>query len=188
MREAAVKLPTGEQYQVTGISGFDYAKDLALITIEAVNGLSVPFGNSDAVAAGDAVVVIGSPAGFDGSLSSGVVSAVRIDVEGHRVFQATAPISSGSSGGGMFNMCGELIGITTSSMTNSQNLNFFVASKHVEELLAGRTGRTWTLADFSTEIAPEVENTEMSDIFSRAQRGDAAAQFDLGHRFYRTLP
>ena len=61
------------------------------------------------------------------TLSEGLISNLR--AEGHRnIVQTTAPVSPGSSGGGLFDERGNLIGITTSQITSAQNLNFAIAA------------------------------------------------------------
>jgi hypothetical protein len=74
---------------------------------------------------GDKVYAIGNPQGFDLTLSDGLLSSKRSSTD-RNLIQFTAPISSGSSGGGLFNTNGELIGITTASRKDSQNLNFAI--------------------------------------------------------------
>jgi hypothetical protein len=70
---------------------------------------------------GDEILTIGSPLGLENSLSIGIVSGIRNDL-----IQISAAISPGSSGGGLFNKYGKLIGITTSKMVGGENLNFAI--------------------------------------------------------------
>jgi hypothetical protein len=77
---------------------------------------------ADKVEIGDKTIAIGSPKGLDWSLSVGIVS--RIPSDKSNLVQTSAPISAGSSGGGLFNTDGKLIGITTSAISDGQNLNF----------------------------------------------------------------
>jgi S1-C subfamily serine protease len=80
------------------------------------------------VKVGERVFTIGSPQGLELSLAEGLVSSKRT-VDAGRLIQTTAPISSGSSGGGLFDVHGHLIGITTFMLKNSQNLNFAIAAE-----------------------------------------------------------
>lgn len=82
---------------------------------------------------GQKVFAVGAPQGLELTLSDGIVSAMRSS-DLISTIQTTAAISPGSSGGGLFNMNGELIGITTSTLKNSQNLNFAISSIHIREL------------------------------------------------------
>lgn len=100
--------------------------DLAYLTCQ--NGLDVI--NKDPTISnnyqqGQKVYAIGNPLGLERSISEGIVSGIRFD-DGRKLIQTTAPISPGSSGGGLFNDNGELIGITTATLVNGQNLNFAI--------------------------------------------------------------
>lgn len=74
---------------------------------------------------GQKVVAIGSPEGLFNTVSDGIISAFRT-IDGVNMIQFTAPISSGSSGGAVLNMYGEVIGISTSGIDDGQNINFAV--------------------------------------------------------------
>jgi hypothetical protein len=74
---------------------------------------------------GQKVFTIGNPSGLDWSISDGIISGFRTN-NGSEIIQFTAPISSGSSGGGLFDSDGNLIGITTSQIIDAQNLNFSI--------------------------------------------------------------
>ena len=79
------------------------------------------------LAKGNKVVAIGSPKGLQNTVSEGIVSSFRI-VEGVQQIQISAPIDHGSSGGGLFNSKGELVGVTASGYAGSNaDLNFAVA-------------------------------------------------------------
>jgi tetratricopeptide (TPR) repeat protein len=100
--------------------------DLAfLVSIEPVSGNPVSIGSTDGLAVGDRVFAIGNPKGLELTLSDGLISSFR-DESGVRYIQTTAPISPGSSGGGLFDDRGRLVGLTTFTMINSQNLNFAI--------------------------------------------------------------
>ena len=77
---------------------------------------------------GEQVYTIGSPSGLESTLGQGIVSGLRT-VAGQHLVQTTAPISPGSSGGGLFDGAGNLIGITSFMLKNSQGLNFAVAAE-----------------------------------------------------------
>jgi serine protease Do len=78
---------------------------------------------------GDTVYAMGHPYGLEWSFSSGVVSAIRVEedmVDNIPIIQATAPISPGNSGGGLFNEYGQLVGICSFTRVRGQNLNFWI--------------------------------------------------------------
>jgi S1-C subfamily serine protease len=80
------------------------------------------------VKVGDRVYTIGTPKGLELTLAEGVISSKRT-ADGTRLVQTNAAISQGSSGGGLFDSQGNLIGITTFMLKDSQNLNFAIAAE-----------------------------------------------------------
>jgi hypothetical protein len=133
---AIVKLPDGAFYDVDGVVAFDKARDLAVIKAHGQNFRVVTLGNSDRVQVGEEIVAIGSPLSLESTVSSGIVSGIRtIEEEGGKFLQVTAPISPGSSGGPLFNMAGEVVGITTLYLKDGENLNFAIPINDVKGLL-----------------------------------------------------
>lgn len=112
--------------------------DLAILPALSVDrsGLAI---SSDRPRPGEEVWVVGSPEGLHGSVSSGVVSALR-SVEGTEFLQITAPISSGSSGGPILDADGDVIGVVASYVTDGQNLNFGVPADRLRALAASPSG------------------------------------------------
>ena len=97
-----VKLPNGDAYKTADLVEVDDAKDIVVIKIKGFKLPVVTLGDSDKAEVGEQVVAISSPEGLTNSISTGVISGVR-RFDTHRVFQLTAPISNGSSGGALFN-------------------------------------------------------------------------------------
>ena len=101
----------------------DAARDLAVLRCEqSANLTPLTLGDSRAISPGDSVTVIGSPLGLQNTISEGIVGALRVDGDTD-IIQITAPISSGSSGGAVFDAQGNVIGIISASYTEGQNLN-----------------------------------------------------------------
>jgi hypothetical protein len=133
---AVVKLSNGAFFPVSGVLASDSDRDLAIIK---VNGKNLPFlmlGDIDKLHAGDHVVAIGSPLGFEGTVSDGIVSALR-DVAGKKWIQTTAPVSHGNSGGPLLDMNDHVVGVITwgVNLELGQNLNFAAPCNGVAELL-----------------------------------------------------
>lgn len=107
------------------IIGQDSASDIAVIKIAANNLKPAQFGSSSKVKLGEDVVTIGSPAGFYGSVTKGIVSGLDrpIKVEDSSLamncIQIDAAINPGNSGGALLNMWGQVIGITSSKLASS---------------------------------------------------------------------
>jgi len=81
---------------------------------------------------GEEVFVISTPEGLEGVVSPGIVSALHNSID----LQISCPISSGSSGGPVFNFYGEVVGIVNGFLTVGQNLNFAIAARHLRKLLS----------------------------------------------------
>lgn len=99
--------------------------DLAILQSDELDAKVAAISSVDGIEVGANVYAIGNPRGLELTLSSGLISGKR-DVEGVSFIQTSAPISPGSSGGGLFNSESKLIGITTMNLIDSQNLNFAV--------------------------------------------------------------
>lgn len=99
--------------------------DLAVLKIKAVGLPKARFGSSNSLVVGDWVLSIGSPHHLPFTAVHGMVSALnRWDTHAESV-QTDMPIYQGASGGGVFNMCGEVVGKVESSIQNANGLNFF---------------------------------------------------------------
>lgn len=134
---AIVKFPDGAFYDVEGMLAFDKDRDLAVIKARGQNFRTVILGNSDRLQVGETVVAIGNPLSLESTVSSGILSGIRdIEDEGGKYLQITAPISPGSSGGPLFNMAGEVVGITTLYLKGGENLNFAIPVNDAKLLLA----------------------------------------------------
>lgn len=132
-----IKGGDGKTYTPESVNFVDAVNDLALIKVKenyVPEGLS--FENPDKTEEGDKVFVIGNPAGWELSLSEGIVSGKRnvdpITNENRETIQITAPISPGSSGSPVFNKRGKVIGVASiGSGGTLQNLNFAASIKPV---------------------------------------------------------
>ncbi len=101
---------------IARVVGTDPRSDVALLKVDADNLPSVKIGNSDALEVGEWVLAIGSPFGFDFSVTSGIVSAIgrALPNESYVPFiQTDVAINPGNSGGPLFNLEGEVIGINS---------------------------------------------------------------------------
>ena len=149
-----VGLHDGSEYPAT-IMGIDELTDIALLKIEPQRPLSaVSLGHSRQMRVGQWVLAAGNPFGLGGSVTSGIISAIGRDIRlgpFDDFIQTDAPINPGNSGGPLFNMAGEVIGITTlifSPSGASAGIGFAVPSDLarpvIEQLLrGGRVERGW---------------------------------------------
>ena len=133
---AVVKLPDGAFYAVDGVLASDKARDIAIIKAHGQNFRTLKLGNSDRIQVGEEVVAIGSPLSLESTVSNGIVSGIRSAEDlGGKFLQITTPISHGSSGGPLFNMAGEVIGITSMYLKGGENLNFAIPINDAKQLL-----------------------------------------------------
>ncbi len=116
----------------TAIIGLDVEKDILIIKISDKTFPSISLGNSDSIKVGQRIYAIGSPMGFENTITEGIISGVRSYEERTKNFiQVSAAISPGSSGGAVVDSKGKLIAITTLTITNGQNLNFAIPINEV---------------------------------------------------------
>ena len=160
-----------KDYDATLI-GEDVESDIAVVKIDATGLTPAVMGDSDTLAVGEMVLAVGNPLGeLGGTVTDGIISALNrnVMVEGNEMtlIQASASVSPGNSGGGLFNMQGELIGIVNakSSGDNAEGLGFAIpinkASQVASDLIengyvSGRPAMGVTIVDVnSPEMAME---------------------------------
>jgi tetratricopeptide (TPR) repeat protein len=135
---AEVHSSTGTVMAVKGVLAVDAEGDIALLKIDAPSPAIRPLPlDKTSPQEGESVVVIGNPLGLEGSVTNGIVSAVRDIPTFGRIIQITAPISSGSSGSPVVNMQGQVIGIATLQVTGGQSVNFAIPSERISQLQSG---------------------------------------------------
>ncbi|HEX8846188.1 MAG TPA: tetratricopeptide repeat protein [Pyrinomonadaceae bacterium] len=127
-------------YIVKGVLAVDGEGDIALLQVDIPPNIATPLTVvRTSPQEGESIVVIGNPLGLEGSISNGIVSAVRDIQNFGRIIQITAPISPGSSGSPVINMRGEVVGVATLQLADGQSLNFAVPSDRVVQLQAGQS-------------------------------------------------
>lgn len=121
-------------YDVQYILNYNVMKDIAILKLKDTSNLPfLSLGDSDKLELAEEVVAIGNPLELQNSVSTGIVSGLRV-LFGMSYIQTSAAISPGNSGGPLINSYGEVIGITTMSMANTQNINFAVPINSVKKL------------------------------------------------------
>jgi serine protease Do len=153
------------------VIGSDPYMDIAVLKMETKDKFqTVAFGNSDKARVGDWVVAIGNPFGLGGTVTSGIISARNRDIGMTRYddfIQTDASINQGNSGGPLFNLKGEVVGINTAiiGQSGSIGIGFAIpsnaASKVIDQLVSyGETRRGWLgvrIQEVTKEIAEAVE-------------------------------
>ena len=125
----------GKVFPVLGTLAVDEEGDLALLSVET--SLDHPRASELAQVLpdeGETIFVIGNPLRLEGSVTNGIVSAVREVPNVGKIIQITAPISHGNSGSPVFNLKGQIVGVVTIKVTNGQNINLAIGAGRVAEL------------------------------------------------------
>jgi len=128
----------GKVFPVAGTIAVDEEGDLALLKVDMppdrprATELAATLPDE-----GESIFVIGNPLKLEGSVSNGIVSAVREVPNVGKIIQITAPISHGNSGSPVFNLKGQVIGVVTVKVTNGQNINLAIGAARLEQLHPG---------------------------------------------------
>ncbi len=137
-----VSFPNGDTYEAALI-GRDPATDIAILKIEAgANIPAVPWGDSDSAEVGEWVIAIGNPFGYSGSVAAGIISARNRDISSGAYddfIQTDVAINKGNSGGPLFNMDGEVIGVNTAILSptgGSVGISFSVPAELAKSIAA----------------------------------------------------
>jgi serine protease Do len=126
------------QIRIVAINKFG---DIALLKIddkEAPKFKYVLLGSADALAVGEGVFAIGSPLGLERTVTEGILSTKTRQMAGELYLQTTAQINPGNSGGPLFNMRGEVVGITNMKITFGEGLGFAIPVESVKYFLDHR--------------------------------------------------
>ena len=180
-----------KEYKAKVIGADPYA-DLAVLKLETKDVFTpVSFGDSDKARVGDWVIAIGNPFGLGGTVTAGIISARNRDINLTRYddfIQTDASINQGNSGGPLFNLDGEVVGINTAIIapgsSGSIGIGFAIpsnpASKVIEQLLKfGETKRGWLgvrIQEVTKEIAQleKLEKPQGALVASVAENSPAA--------------
>jgi serine protease Do len=161
-----VVLPSGDRLPAE-LAGRDVATDLAVLRVQSREPLPhVPFGDSDRARVGDLVIAVGNPFGLGGTVTLGIVSARNRNIEAGRYddfIQTDAAINRGNSGGPLFSMSGEVIGVNTAIVSptgGSVGVGFAMPSNLVRPVVDqilrfGEARRGWFGVRL-TPVTPEI--------------------------------
>lgn len=180
---STLEVTSGDDTYSATVAGYDESLDLAVLKVEDLPLEPVVLGDSDALKVGDWAICIGNPLSFTGTTTVGVISALNrevtsksTDAYGRRtnnvnlMIQTDAAINAGNSGGGMFNVAGELVGVPSMKYTGSyyststvegigMAIPINVAKPLIEEVLSGKTVANGASSADSTKdsssVAPE---------------------------------
>jgi hypothetical protein len=170
MKNVTVQTATGEIFDSISVLATDERRDLAIVKIAGFNLSILELGNSDAVTVGEPVVIVGSPRGLEGTITAGILSAVRDSGEGFKVLQTDAAVNPGNSGGPLVNNKGQAIGVVSFKLRSAEGLNFAVPINYIRGMLNTRhepmslEQMRGTLVAAPSEILTEVSHAKMRSI------------------------
>ena len=184
----------GMYFDINEILCYDQVADVAILKTNARTRLDLlTLASTSTLGKGSRVVAIGSPLGLLNIVSEGIYSGIVIDETEYILF--TAAISSGSSGGALFNENGEVIGVTAATYTKGQNLNLAVPIEKVAELWGSYSSGKYIMPK-NKPSEPQMSIDEQYNIaedyfaennydaalewfLKAAERGHAKAQYEL---------
>ena len=143
--ELEVVFTDGTTKKVVDISNYNRALDVAVLNLEAGEYTPVNIGSSRNVKIGSTVYSIGYPLVNNLTIGDGLVSS-KLNLEGNNYIQVSAPISPGSSGGVLVNKAGQVIGITSATFLQGQNMNLVIPISDVTRVLGEQTHLNITAA------------------------------------------
>ncbi len=186
--EITIRLKDNREYVAKKI-GSDEATDVALLQIDAKDLVDMPVGDSSKLQVGDFAIAIGNPFGLGQTVTSGIVSALGrsgLNIEGYEDFiQTDAAINPGNSGGPLINLKGEMVGMNTAIIGNSNGggnvgIGFAVPTSIVSNVMAQliehgevRRGRIGiVIADLSPELSKSLNvNQNEGAVIQRVEKG-----------------
>lgn len=128
-----VLIKWGDLKFAASVTDVDTVRDLCLLSVPELRAPVVTLRKLDTLRVGQRVYAIGNPEGLELTLTEGLVSALRTK-RGDRMIQTSAAITHGSSGGGLFDLEGRLIGVTTSGVKEGLGLNFAIPADYIAEI------------------------------------------------------
>lgn len=187
---SSIKIKDGPAlYDVTNIT-MHPTRDLAFLETLLIDPTAFinrdPF-VSDDYKIGQKVYTIGNPIGLDRSISEGIISGFRND-NGESYIQTTAPISPGSSGGGLFNENGYLIGITTASIEKGQNINFAIQMGNIDTTKFIQYVNRSSRQNLETPQDDGIKKTILQKIILEIELGNNAGALSMCQEAIRQYP
>jgi tetratricopeptide (TPR) repeat protein len=187
---ASFKVGRGKQFVDATVYAADGDKDIALLEAPDISGKAIQMGSAASLKVGQPVYAVGAPQGLELSISEGIVSQLR---GGPPPFiQTTAAISPGSSGGGLFDAEGRLVGLTALYLEGGQNLNFALPVEWIAAVKPGlaapakeRSQGAWLARAAELEEKKDWPGLrDWSLAWTKSEPDNEDAWFSLGEAYY----
>jgi serine protease Do len=137
---SVVKVKAGSSVLSASVTVEDKELDLCRLSVSGLGAPAVTIAGVGELQTGERVYAIGAPRGLELTISEGIVSSLR-EVANGKLVQTTAAVSPGSSGGGLFDAQGRLVGIVTFQRNDGQNLNFAVPADWIADMRSRGSSR-----------------------------------------------
>jgi V8-like Glu-specific endopeptidase len=162
----SIKLTNGQVYKAYKVLAYDKIRDIAVLKIDSVEKLpALELGNSEEIKVGQNIFTIGYPLGVGSVMSTGIISSAKTTVEDKEFIQISAPISPGSSGGALINAYGAVIGITTATLTEGQNMNLAVPINAFKMMPLSKEILLSQIIDNATSESTSSESKETAQVY-----------------------
>lgn len=161
--------------QIAGLFYNDPSHDLCLIAVPGAQFKPVNIRPSNQAHIGDEVYAIGNPLGYEGTITTGIISNKEI-IDNQPMLQISAAISPGSSGGGLFDKDGHLIGITKSRNPNGENIGFAIPSEALQTILNPQEEHNKEHQQKSENIASNENDNSVIDTTTPANNDDQSSK------------
>jgi len=151
---AVVKTADGNTYSATTVLGYDEDRDISIIKVDGSGFTALSVADSDTVYNGQKIFCIGGAAGFENTITTGLVANADREIGGQRYIHISAPILSGSGGGAALNEYAQVVGVNTVELDRGQIISVAVPSNVIRNIsYAGMTMESITKERASKYIA-----------------------------------
>ena len=158
-----VTVKAGAQVLAATVAVADESLDLCSLNVPRLDAPVATLGTAAGLRTGQRVYAIGAPMGLELTISEGIVSALR-EVDLGKVIQTTAPVSPGSSGGGLFTADGQLVGIVTFQHKFGQNLNFALPAEWIAEMRNRKGGPAYAPSTPAVASSPPRDDASPAEL------------------------
>ncbi|MDQ3059379.1 MAG: serine protease [Pseudomonadota bacterium] len=174
---STIAVMSGTQKTIARTIYTDSKRDVCLLSVGIAGGLPATLSSASDLRVGQRVYAIGAPRGLNLSLSEGIVSSLRGD-DTAKLVQTTAQISPGSSGGGLFDDQGRLVGLTTFKIHNGEGLNFALPSEWLAEALTAINKRNSTNRTLAASKPERDESVTSLALLTATSLNEGGCPFD----------
>ena len=160
--KASVKTLEGKEGEIIEIIKDDTKLDLLVARTTLRNTIPLLLGDSDTIKVGEDIIGIGNHSGLEGAVLMGIISGV-IKTEGIKLIQITAPISPGCSGGPVFDLTGEVIGIATAFLDLGHSFNLAMPVNYLKKIKPTRS-KIGSLPKMTTKLEATVSQADLIEV------------------------